>query len=520
MKKITIKYLSISAVIMATILGCESKLEQENPNFQTSATFWQNENDALKAINAAYLTLVIDGGYMRSSNLLLDNRGDDAKSNSPWDQMYNSGKFALNSGNDAIYGWAYGSYYEGAFKANQVIDNVDKITMAADLKSRILGQAHFLRGLYFYHLVNMFGNVSLPLQSVKSKEDFFVPQSNPEQGWKLVIADFKKAAELLPVDYASVTGTDKGQVGRATKGAALGYLGKAQLFTKDFAAASATFKSVIDLGIYDLMPNYADNFTEAKENNKESLFEVQFATNAGGTDMNWGGEPQPAWGRFTGRAITYGARGYGWTDVQPTRWVFDEYQKEKTVDGKLDPRLYATMFFNGEGVTIYGTPFATRYKDNPGDLNDLFVKKYSNDGVKADEFDWRSGVNERLLRYADIIMMYAETLNETGKTAEAYTWIQKVRSRVGLPDLATAKPGMNQVQMRDQIDHERLLEFCLEGHRFDDINRWGYLKDASKLADLKKHDPEFNSYQAGREFFPIPQREINTNPGVKQNPSY
>ena len=337
---------------------------------------------------------------------------------------------------------------------------------------------------------------------------------------ELVIADFKKASELLPVDYASVTGTDKGQVGRATKGAALGYLGKAQLFTKDFAGASASFKAVIDLGIYDLMPNYADNFTEAKENNKESLFEVQFATNAGGTDMNWGGEPQPGWGRFTGRAITYGARGYGWTDVQPTRWVFDEYQKEKTTNGKLDPRLYATMFFNGEGVTIYGTPFATRYKDNPADLNDLFVKKYSNDGTKADEFDWRSGVNERLLRYADIIMMYAETLNETGKTADAYTWIQKVRSRVNLPDLASVKPNMSQAQMRDQIDHERLLEFCLEGHRFDDINRWGYLKDANKLAELKKHDPEFNSYQAGREYFPIPQREINTNPGVKQNPSY
>ncbi len=517
MKNISKKYLLLFGTTLAVIIGCESKLDQKNPNFQTSATFWQNENDALKAINAAYLSLVIDGGYMRSTNLLLDNRGDDCKSNSPWDQMYNSGKFALNAGNDAIYGWAYGSYYEGINKANQVIDNVGKIEMAADLKNRVLGQAHFLRGLYFFHLVNMFGNVSLPTKSVAAKEDFFVAQSTPADGWKLVIADFKKASELLPADFNSVTGADKGQIGRATKGAALGYLGKAQLFTKDFAGAAASFKSVIDLGVYDLVPNYADNFTEANENNKESLFEVQFATNAGGTDMNWGGEPQPAWGRFTGRAITYGARGYGWTDVQPTRWVFDEYQKEKTTDGKLDPRLYATMFFNGEGVTIYGTPFAQRYKDNPGDLNDLFVKKYSNDGAKKDEFDWRSGINERLLRYADILLMYAETLNETGKTADAYQYIQKVRNRVKLPEL---QAGMSQAQMREQLDHERLLEFCLEGHRFDDINRWGYLKDAAKLAVLKQRDPEFNSYQAGREFFPIPQREINTNPGVKQNPSY
>jgi starch-binding outer membrane protein, SusD/RagB family len=518
MKKL--KYIvTIGALALGTF-SCQEKLEQANPNFQTSTTFWQNQDDALKGVNAAYLSLVIDGGYMRSTNLLLDNRGDDAKSNSPWDQMYNSGKFALNAGNDAIYGWAYGSYYEGIAKANQVIDNVPGISMDAGLKSRILGQAHFLRGLYFFHLVNMFGNVSLPTSSVKTKEDFFIPQSTPAEGWKLVIADFKKASELLPVSYGSIEGPDKGQVGRATKGAALGYLGKSQLFTKDFTSAAATFKSVIDLGVYDLVTDYADNFTEKNENNKESVFEVQFATNAGGTDMNWGGEPQPGWGRYTGRAITYGARGYGWTDVQPTKWVYEQYLKEKTTDGKLDPRLYATIFFNGEGVTIYGKPFAERYKNNPTDLNDLFVKKYSNDGVKADEFDWRSGVNERLLRYADILLMYAECLNETGKTSEAYPLIQRVRSRAKLGDLATLKPNMNQTQMRDQLATERLLEFCLEGHRFDDINRWGWLKDAAKLAELKTHDPEFSSYQPGREFFPIPQREINTNPGVKQNASY
>jgi tetratricopeptide (TPR) repeat protein len=520
MKKNTLKNIAFCASLMLVSGACDKELEQNNPNAQTSATFWQSQDDALKGVNAAYLTLAVDGGYMRSTNLLLDNRGDDLKSNSPWDQMYNSGKFALNAGNDAIYGWAYGAYYEGVSKANLVLDNVPNIAMDAELKKRILGQAYFLRGLYFFHLVNMYGNVSLPLNSVKSKADFTVPQSTPEQGWNQVIDDLKKAAEMLPASYNGVTGSDKGQTGRATKGAAMGYLGKALLFNKRYQEAAAQFKAVIDLGTYKLVSNYRDNFTEANENNSESIFEVQFSRDAGGKDLNWGGEPAPGWGRVTGRAITYGARGLGWTDVQPTRWVFDEYQKEKTADGKVDPRLPATMFYNAPGIMVYGVEFSKRYGGNPQDLNDLFCRKYANDDTKADEFDWRSGINERLMRYSDVLLMYAECLNELGQTSQAIPFVQQVRARVGLADITKVRPNMTQADFRDQLSHERALEFCLEGHRFDDVNRWGWLKDATKLAELKKHDPEFDTYKAGREYFPIPQREIDNNAGVKQNASY
>lgn len=504
---------ALSATLLLTT-SCEDKLNQVNPNSQTSSTFWKSEEDALKGINAVYLSLAIDGSYMRSTPLLLDNRGDDVMSNSPWDQMYNSGKFAMNAGNWAIYGWAFGAYYEGISKANQVLDYVPGITMDANLKKRILGEAYFLRGLYFYHLVNMFGNVMLPTNSVQSTKDFFVKQSTEAEGWAQVMDDLKKASEMLPNSY---TGTD---LGRATKGAAIGYLGKAYLMNHKYTEAAAQFKTIIDSGIYDLVPNYRDNFTEANENNKESLFEVQFDRSAGGTDLNWGGDPIASWGRVSARAITYGANGLGWTDVQPTRSVFNEYLEEKTTDGKDDPRLTATMFYNKPGLMVYGKEFSVRYAGNAGALNSLYCRKYENDDTKPDEFDWRSGINERLMRYADVLMMYAECLNETGQTAAAYPYIQKVRSRVGLPNLATVKPNMTQAQMREQIGHERLLEFCLEGHRFDDIRRWGWLNDPAKLAWLKSRDPEFNTYKAGREFYPIPQNEIDNNPGVKQNLSY
>jgi hypothetical protein len=431
--------------------------------------------------------------------------------------MYNVGHFNSNVADAAIYGWAFETYYQGIYRANQVLTNVPNIAFTDEaLKSRILGQAYFLRGLYLFHAVNLFKNVPLPTELA-----VYYPQKTQAEGWAQVISDFKTAAELLPTSYDGVSGLDAGQKGRATKGAALGYLGKAYLFTKDFTNARTTFKQVIDLGIYSLVSNYRDNFTTANENNSESLFEVQFSRDAGGVELGWGGAPASGWGKTSARAITYAPRAFGWTDVQPTWALFNEYQEEKTTANTIDPRLDATIFYNKPGTKLYGKDFAEFYASSPADLNDLFCRKYQNsDGEFADEYDWRSGINERLLRYADILLMYAECLNETGDTPGAYGYIQMVRNRVGLPDLATVKPGMTQDQMREQIGHERFLEFPLEGHRFDDIRRWGWLQDATKLEWLKSRDAEFNSYLPGREYFPIPQLEKDNNPGIIQNDSY
>ncbi|MDR6760728.1 tetratricopeptide (TPR) repeat protein [Flavobacterium sp. 2755] len=506
-----------SLAVVTTSCVDDEDLTQLDPNNDAVDSFWKTDQDALEGINAVYGSLLTDGTYMRSTPLLLDAKADDSRTNSPWPSMYNVGHFNSNVADAAIYGWAFETYYQGIYRANQVLTNVPDIQFENEaLKNRILGQAYFLRGLYLFHAVNMFKNVPIPLDV-----EVYHPQRSNEEGWAQVIADFKTAAELLPNSYVGVTGPDAGQKGRATKGAALGYLGKAYLFTKDFTNARTTFKQVIDLGVYSLVSNYRDNFTTANENNSESLFEVQFSRDAGGVDLGWGGAPASGWGKTSARAITYAPRAFGWTDVQPTWALFNEFQEEKTKTGDVDPRLDATIFYNKPGTKLYGRDFAAFYASSPGDLNDLFCRKYQNsDGEFADEYDWRSGINERLLRYADILLMYAETLNETGDTPGAYTYIQMVRNRVNLPDLSVTKPGMNQDQMREQIGHERFLEFPLEGHRFDDIRRWGWLQNQTKLAWLKTRDAEFNSYTAGREYFPIPQLEMDNNPGTKQNDSY
>ncbi len=304
------KYLQILILTSIALFSnsCSKQLEQVNPNQQTSASFWLDENDAIKGINAAYSTLIEDGTFMRMTPALTDARGDDVHSNSPWPVLGNMGRFSLGTGDPGGYGWAFSDYYEGVNRANQVLDNVPNIVMDTDLKNRILGQAYFLRGLYFFYLVDLFNNVALPLHAATTPADFFVPQSPAADGWNQVIADFTQAVSLLPVSYANVTGLDNGNVGRATKGAAMAYLGKALLFNKKFAEAADQFKAVIDLDEYSLVPNYADNFAENTTNNSESIFEVQFSRNVGGSDASWGGEPQPGWGKTEGRAVTYGAR--------------------------------------------------------------------------------------------------------------------------------------------------------------------------------------------------------------------
>lgn len=506
--------------ITLSIVSCvkNEDLVQVDPNVETEGSFWKTDSDALKGVNAAYGSLLTDGTYMRSTPLLLDLKGDDCRSQSPWGSMFNVGRFNSSVADPAIYGWAFEVYYQGVARANQVLDEVPSIEMDQDLKDRILGQAYFLRGLYFFHAVNLFYSVPLPLNG----DEIYNPQMSNEEGWAQVKSDFEMAASMLPRSYSDVSGLDAGQMGRATKGAALAYLGKAQLFTGDFSNAKESFRRVIDLNVYSLVPNYRDNFTDANENNTESVFEVQFNRDVGGVDLSWGGVPASGWGQTSARAITYGPRGFGWTDVQPTRSLFDDFHIEKTVDNEVDPRLDATMFYNKPGgMMLYGNDFATFYGGNEGDLNDLFCRKYQNsDGGQANEFDWRSGINERILRYADVLLMYAECLNETGGTDSAYDYIQMVRNRVNLPDLRAVKPNMSQQQMRDQIAHERLLEFALEGHRFDDIRRWGWLNDNSKVNWLKARDYEFENYQTGREYFPIPQHEMDNNPGSIQNLGY
>lgn len=507
-----LKYVALTALMLVSFSCSEDFLDLNNPNVQTSGSFWKTPADAEAGVNAIYQSLYYDGTFLRFAQCALGFRGDDLWSPSPWDVLSNTGSFKLFN-NTIMQEWLWVSFYGGVTRANLAIDNIDKIEFQdTALKNRLMGEALFLRGLNYFYLVNFFNNVPLITKAYESSEEFFPSQAAPADTWNQVIADFEAASKLLPASYTNPN------VGRATKGAALAYLGKSYLYNQRYAEAAAKFKEVIDSGLYSLMDDYAKNFTEEFENNKESIFEIQFSREVGGTVLGWVDAPYSDWAKTTARAITFAPAPFGWNDAEPTRWVFEKFQEEKTTSGELDPRLKATIYFNYPGAKLYGQLFSDVYATS---LSKIGVKKYGNgDSGRPDEKDWRSGINERLMRYSDVLLMYAECQNELGNTADAARLIQLVRNRVGMPNRQTEFAGLSKEQMRNRIADERLLEFALEGSRFDDIRRWGWLQNSAKLAELKAHDFEFNSYVPGREFFSIPQLEIETNPNLKQNPGY
>ena len=187
---------------------------------------------------------------------------------------------------------------------------------------------------------------------------------------------------------------------------------------------------------------------------------------------------------------------------------------EKTVDDHFDPRFHATIlaYEPDDGfTTAYGVPWADRgFADT-----DYFIRKYTNATDGADAFS--SGFNYHIIRYADVLLMYAECLANNGNIGQAASFVQQVRDRANLPDREAEFAGYNLDQFMTQIEHERIMELAVEGKRWYDLKRWGYLDDGSKLEELKAHDFEFNTYSTGKDFIPIPQTEIDRNPNLVGN---
>ena len=515
------KYLYIGIILLG-LSSCDDELNLENPNSQTTDAFWLTPEQAIEGVNATYNSLLIDGYYMRMTPALTDGRGDDFTGDSPWLDLIQVANFTILPTSGPV-NWMWTAYYQQIFRANQVLTRVPDIDMDEGLRQRSLGQAHFLRGLAYFNLVTNFQTAPLVTTVPENEEEYYPASASEEELWAQVISDFKMAQSMLPITFANVSCLDQGQIGRATKGAATGFLGKSYLYTEQWGLAATEFEKLIlgpELNIYSLTDNYQDNFGPFTENNSESLFEVQFATpdQVGGTVKNYGGEPTSAWMQVSSIGHTYAMDGYGYSDFLPTRWIYNEYKEEETVDGGIDPRLLvslASLEPEANSTTVYDSiPW-------PHAEDAIYPRKYTHDGfgfaTESQGSVELSDINYRLMRYADVLLMYAEALNETGRTQDSYDYIQEVRDRANLPDLAVTKPGMSQQEMRDQIAHERALELAIEGIRIHDIIRWGWLYDSAKLSELQSHDVDFNSWTAGKEYLPIPQTELDVNPNLLPN---
>tara|TARA_R110002051_G_scaffold314934_1_gene392577 strand:- start:16795 stop:18345 length:1551 start_codon:yes stop_codon:yes gene_type:complete len=512
MKTYTLKVLffAISATIF---VGCEDELDIVNPNRSGVASYYSNQNEAIAAVDAVYNPLIIDGLYNRMTPVLGDGRGDETKSRSPWAFLSQTSNFTVPATDDAV-GWCYEGYYVLISRANQAIERVPEVPeVEENLRARLLGQAHFLRALAYFNATNIFDNVPLVLEVPKSQDDFYPSNQDVTQAtiYAQVEADLNIAIASLPVNYNSVSGPDAGQVGRATKGAAQALMGKLKLYQGDYSGAISYFESVINSGEYSLHANYQDLFTQdpSRESaNTGRIFWAEF-TQSQNADFNWGGDPTVNWRQFSAIAPTYS--GADFYDFFPTEFLYNELREERTLDGSLDPRFAATIlsFEPEEGLTqAYGTDFFL-------DPANYYIAKYTLANEGGDPFT--SGINYHIIRYADVLLMQAECLANTGDVPGAAALVQQVRDRANLPDREDEFAAYNLTQFMDQLAHERITELAVEGLRYYDIKRWGWLEDSAKLAELKANDDEFNTFVPGREYQPIVQGELDRNPNLVGN---
>lgn len=486
----------------AGVAGCKSDLNVTNPNQLNSQTFWTTPADALLGVNAIYNGLLQLGTYLRWQGFTYDIRSDIGYSPSPWTDLANFNKFTFATYDFDVNHDTWNDTYRTIFRANQVIANVPSINMDATLRSRYVGEAKFLRGLLYFHLITLYGG-NIPLITTPPLPGDRPPSADSAKVWAQIQTDLTDAAASLPASYSATS-----DVGRATSGAAKALLGKVLLQQRKWAEAATPLLAVIQSNQYDLDPDYSRNFTAAGKNNIESIFEVQVGnpTLAGS---------QGIYGLNMSKMI--GPCGPSFCDGRPTPWYFSQFFQQQTTTGQVDPRLDATIFWNKPGgMDVYGVPFATRYANNLANKtpDTLFFKKYGEYYLPGGDQSWDASINYKVLRFADVLLMYAEALNEQNQPTAALPYINRVRARVNLAPLA----GQTQAQLRDAILHERLLEFGMEGQRWLDLGRQNLFAD---LATLRAHDPEFNFFVANKsQLLPIPTAEINLNPNIHQNPGW
>jgi starch-binding outer membrane protein, SusD/RagB family len=515
-KNIFKSILLLSAVLISQ--GCGDKLDISNPNRLAAPDFYQNEEQAVAAVDAVYNVLIIDGLYQRMTPVINDGRSDEISSRSPWPFLTGLSNFTLQ-GTDGANEIAWAGYYIMVLRANQALENVPTVPgLDEGLRDRLLGQAYFLRALAYFNLANIFERVPL-LTAVPQGQDEYYPSNlevTQEMVYNQVQADLELAIPLLPLNYNSLTGPDNGQVGRATKGAAQSLLGKVHLYQKRYAEAAAAFKQVIDSQEYALNPNYHNLFTgdaSVEGADPERIFWAEF-TNSTNPEFNWGGDPSVNWRQFLAVTPTYSRADF--FDFYPTTFLYNEMRAEKTVDDKLDPRYHATIL-SYEPTEGYTTAYGTDWLSRGYGVNDYFIKKYTNAVSGSDPFT--SGVNYHIIRYADVLLMYAECLANTSDVANAAKYVQMVRDRANLPDREAEFAGYTVPQFMNQLAHERVMELAIEGSRYNDLKRWGWLENDARLTELKSHDFEFNTFQPAKRVMPIPQSELDRNPNMDGNSS-
>lgn len=508
-------YFLSGALLLVLTTGCDDKkLEQLNPNAVTTDSYFQNDLQIRSAVNGVYAALQSTNLVAREWFFTHDMRSDDVASGggqleTPRNQLL----LGVHTTDNGVLGSVWTGAYRVIHRANVVVDKAAAANaLTASVATQAVGEAKFLRAWSYFELVSMWGGVPLYKTYVTGVSGS-LPRSSEADVYAFIIADLKAAQDALPATY------DAANQGRATKGAAQMMLARVYLQQGDYTNAKTELQKVIGSGLYSLVGEFNDNFTEEGEFNKESIWEINFLPSGG--SFNWNGDADGATaGEETVRTQEYSA--IGWRNIIPSNSLLNEFERTTKGDAKTDPR-YAKSFYT----------VGDKFNKDQNVLTDELVNGNSSmvDG-KAQKVSWAKftlmykapvsttgGINQRIMRYAETLLSMAECENELGNSASALTYLNMIRNRpsVAMPTYPNAKyPTATKDQVFAAIVHERRVELSGEQVRNRDILRW---RKQGKLTT----EP-LSYFQKGKhELLPIPQQEIDNNPnvGVKgQNPSY
>jgi hypothetical protein len=513
-----LKYRTILLGIVICISAC-TELEQINPNFPTEDSFWKTKQDFYQGLIGAYDQLQSSemyGGKIQQTYNLLSDEGFTGEFGEP----LNLATFTSDMDNEFLETLWYDLYTLIA-RSYEVIERGESSNVTGI--DGIIGEARFLVALAYYNLLNTYGDGIAYVDGIQVANDR-PRKAEPGEMWAFTEALLNEAIPVLPTSYAA------SDFGRATRGAAQSLLAKVHMQQGDYTAAEPILKQIVESG-YKLNADYEANFTEElTTGNKEVIFQVNFVHNGPQE------ETDDAW-YF--RVNTPGPSSIGiWADQLASGFTIRSYLVEADRDGNLDPRMHVSIFTEYTDKTLYGQTWAWWVANTSEIVTGASFYKFNENEAVLDEINngtgyvqWKNGGKDMIIiRYADILLLYAEALNENGKTSEAHEYVNIVRARSNMNDLeVTAGQELNQAEFREQIKHERLVELCGEYLRMFDLKRWGeygpkVAEDFTVPAtgDVIARDSIFADFRVGKdELFPIPLDELDLNPNLlPQNPGW
>jgi len=498
-----------AALALSLTAGCESVLDVKPETFSGTTNYYQTPDQMERAIFGAYATLqpLYGAGATGPLWTLAEMRAD----NTTYEQNQSDRSQVLtesiddfmttpdNTGVSNMWNTSYG----GILQTNVILDRIGGVTYTDQAaKDRVIGEAKWLRALYYYNLVRVFGDLPLRVHETQSYDGAFSKTRTPVDSiYAQIIADATDALAKLPARSA----LPAAQAGRATKGAAAMLLADVYMTRKDWGNAATVLQQTVGMG-YTLVTPYDRAFDPAFKNGPESIYEVQWAEAVVNESSNFLQRFIP---NTSARNLTFGTTdvagsvGSGWNI--PTKDMLRAYEPG-------DARKNASI---GYWVSTANRPEVDVV------FNDTipYIKKYYHQYSTAG----RTNDNFPVFRYAEALLDYAETLNELNRTTEAYTYINQVRARAGLPALTA---GLTQAQFRDAVFREERVELAFENKRWFQLLRTGRAVDI-----MTAHGADIKSYAGARRpavayritpqmlLFPLPIREI-TNNSFAQNPGY